>query len=200
MRHDRPVTPDDVPPPPVPALAVRARAAAAAAGFPYSCTDAMGRLLAVLAASRPGGRIAESGTGFGVGTAWLADGAGPGARIVTVEREPGRAAAAAALLAADPRVQVLAGDWRLLAAHAPFDLFFCDGGGKRDDPDAVVGLLAPGGLLVLDDLTPDDGWPPRYEGAVDALRVRYLTHPALVAVPLAVRAGEGVLVAARRVT
>ena len=198
MRHDRPVTPDDVPPPSVPPRAVRAREAALAAGFPGSCTDATGRLLAVLAASRPGGRTAESGTGFGVGTAWLASGLGADGTLVTVEREPDRSAAAAALFADDPRVRVLTGDWRLLADHGPYDVFFCDGGGKRDDPDAVVDLLAPGGLLVLDDLTPDDGWPPRFEGAVDALRVRYLTHPALVAVPLAVRAGEGVLVAARR--
>jgi predicted O-methyltransferase YrrM len=192
------VTTDDVPLPPVPDRAVRARAAALAAGFPDSCSEPTGRLLAVLAAARPGGRVAESGTGFGVGTAWLRSGLGLAGTLVTVEREPDRAAAAAALFADDPRVTVLTGDWRLLAGRAPFDLFFCDGGGKRDDPDAVVDLLAPGGLLVLDDFTPDDAWPPRYEGAVDALRVRYLTHPALVAVPLAVRAGEGVLVAARR--
>lgn len=192
------MTPDDVPPLPVPDGVARARRAASAAGFPYSCSEPTGRLLAVLAASRPSGRVAESGTGLGVGTAWLASGLGPAGTVVTVEREPSRAGTAAALLADDPRVTVLTGDWRLLAAHAPFDLFFCDGGGKRDDPDAVVDLLAPGGLLVLDDLTPDDGWPPRFQGAVDALRVQYLTHPALVAVPLAVRAGEGVLVAARR--
>ena len=192
------MTPDDVPSLPVPPRAVRARERAFAAGFPYSCSEPTGRPLAVLAASRPAGRVAESGTGFGVGTAWLAAGLGEHGTLVTVEHEPSRAAAAVQVLSDDPRFTVLTGDWRLLAAHAPFDLFFCDGGGKRDAPDAVVDLLAPGGLLVLDDFTPDDGWPPRYAGEVDALRLRYLTHPALVAVPLAVRAGEGVLVAARR--
>ena len=157
----------------------------------------------MLAAAKPGGRLAESGTGYGVGAAWLLSGlapAGPDApgRLVTVERDAGRAAAAPALFTDDARVRVLTGDWRLLADHAPFDVLFCDGGGKRDDPDAVVDLLAPGGLLVLDDFTADHHWPPRHEGAVDTLRVRYLTHPALVAVGVVVRGSEGVVVAARR--
>ncbi len=200
------MTSDAVPPPvpappPVPERVVRARAAALAAGFPYSCSEPTGRLLAVLAAAKPGGRVGESGTGFGVGTAWLHSGMGlvaSGGRLVTVEREPDRAAAAAQVFADDDRVDVLTGDWRLLAGHAPFDVLFCDGGGKRDDPDAVVDLLAPGGLLVLDDLTPTDDWPPLFEGAPDVLRLRYLTHPALVAVTVGVRAAEGALVAVRR--
>ncbi|MBI4943617.1 MAG: class I SAM-dependent methyltransferase [Actinobacteria bacterium] len=195
-----------MPRPPVPARAVRARAAADAAGFAWSCSDATGRLLATVAAAKPGGRIGESGTGYGVGAAWLHSGMGPAGTAgqspagtrVTVEREPERARSAAALFADDARVRVLTGDWRLLGDHGPFDVLFCDGGGKRDDPDAVVDLLAPGGVLVLDDLTPTDDWPPLFEGQVDALRVRYLTHPALVAVPLAVTAAEGVVVAVRR--
>ncbi|WP_088313917.1 O-methyltransferase [Kineosporia sp. R_H_3] len=195
--------PVEVPLPAVPDRAVRARAAAAATGFPWSCSDATGRLLATLAAAKPGGRVGESGTGYGVGAAWLHSGMGPAGAapagsLVTVEREPERARSAAALFADDARVRVLTGDWRLLADHGPFDVLFCDGGGKRDDPDAVVDLLAPGGVLVLDDLTPTDDWPPTYEGQVDTLRVRYLTHPALVAVQLAVAAAEGVVVAVRR--
>ncbi|WP_088288055.1 O-methyltransferase [Kineosporia sp. A_224] len=187
----------------MPLRAQQARAAAQAAGFAWSCSDPTGRLLATLAAAKPGGRVGESGTGYGVGAAWLHSGMGPAGAVpvgtlVTVERDPERARSAAALFADDARVRVLSGDWRLLADHGPFDVLFCDGGGKRDDPDAVVDLLAPGGVLVLDDLTPTDDWPPLYEGQVDTLRVRYLTHPALVAVPLAVAAAEGVVVAVRR--
>lgn len=187
----------------VPVRAQRAGAAARAAGFAWSCSEPTGRLLATLAAAKPGGRVGESGTGYGVGAAWLHSGMGPAGAaaagtLVTVEHDPDRARSAAALFADDARVRVLTGDWRLLADHAPFDVLFCDGGGKRDDPDAVADLLAPGGLLVLDDFTPTDDWPPTFEGAVDALRVRYLTHPALVAAPLAVAAAEGVVVAVRR--
>ena len=44
------------------------------------------------------------------------------------------------------------GDWRdHLPQRAPFDAVFADGGVGYD---AVVDLLAPGGVLVKDDLTP----------------------------------------------
>lgn len=184
---------------PVPDRVTRARAAAAAAGFERSCSDDVGRLLATLAAGCPGGRVAESGTGFGAGAAWLHSGMGPRAgSLVTVEAVVERAEAAAALFADDDRVRVLTGDWRLLGEQAPYDLFFCDGGGKRDDPDAVIGMLAPGGTLVLDDFSPTDDWPPRYDGEIDALRVRYLTDPRLVATCVAVSVREAVVVAVRR--
>ncbi|HEY3868238.1 MAG TPA: class I SAM-dependent methyltransferase [Actinocrinis sp.] len=172
--------------------------AAAEAGFSYSSTSEVGGLLRLLAASKPGGVVAESGTGFGVGTAWLHDGLAGDARLVTVEQDADRARRAAEIFADDPRVTVLAGDWLLLAEHAPFDLFFCDGGGKREDPQRVVDMLAPGGVLVLDDFTPSVGWPPRFDGAVDELRVFYLAHPALVTVEILTTPTASVVVAVRR--
>jgi predicted O-methyltransferase YrrM len=86
--------------------------------------------------------------------AWLASGLGPLGRLVTVESEPAPAAAARSVHAGDARVHVVTGDWSLLAQWAPFDILFCDGGGKRTDPDLVIDTVAPGGWLVLDDFTP----------------------------------------------
>jgi predicted O-methyltransferase YrrM len=86
-------------------------------------------LLTALAATVPGGVVAESGTGTGVGTAWPREGLAPGARLVTVDNDPERVAAATRVVGDDARVRLLQGDWRLLGEHAPFDLFFCDGGG-----------------------------------------------------------------------
>lgn len=185
---------------PTPPLVTRALEDSRAKGFSLSCTEEVGKLLAVLAAARPGGRIAESGTGCGVGTAWLHSGLGAGATLVTVDRDRDRAEGAQQVFAGDDRVQVLIGDWRLLEQHAPFDLFFCDGGGKRDDPDAVVELLAPGGMLVLDDFSPSTSWPPIYQGSVDELRLTYLTHPGLSATEVAVGPDQVVILATRRQT
>ncbi|MBV6699771.1 O-methyltransferase [Kitasatospora aureofaciens] len=165
----------------VPPRVLAAHRVATASGFGRSCTPEVGRLLALAAASKPAGVVAESGTGAGVGTAWLLSGLGAGARLVTAERDERLAHSAAALFADDDRVRVIAGDWRLLDEHAPFDVFFCDGGGKRDDPRHVVDLLAPGGLLLLDDFTPSPAWPPLFKGEVDELRLYYLTHPDLEA-------------------
>ncbi|MBL3666443.1 class I SAM-dependent methyltransferase [Streptomyces sp. M2CJ-2] len=171
---------------------------ASEAGFKKSGIPEVGRLLRLAAAAKPHGVIAESGTGSGVGTAWLHDGLGSGARLVTVERDEELARRAAGVFADDRRVSVLTGDWRLLEQHASFDVFFCDGGGKRDDPQGVVELLAPGGLLILDDFTPSPHWPPRFGGEVDELRLFYLTHPALDATEVLTTPASSVVVAARR--
>jgi predicted O-methyltransferase YrrM len=77
--------------------------------------------------------------------------------LVTAERDPGLAAAAAGLLAPDTRIRVLAGDaWVVLAPHAPFDLIFADSG-VRDAPAsaALHEMLGPGGRIVMDDVTPE---------------------------------------------
>ena len=75
---------------------------------------------------------------------------------MTAELDPDRAAAAARVLAGDTRVTVLTGDAaRLIAAHGPYDLIFADSG-VRDAAafGALVGLLKPGGRIVMDDVTP----------------------------------------------
>ncbi|MFD5907610.1 hypothetical protein ACFWHL_02710 [Streptomyces massasporeus] len=73
-------------------------------------------------------------------------------RLVTVERDEEPTRRAAGVFADDGRVSVLTGDWRLatghrrlLEQHAPFDVFCCDGGGKRDDPGRVVEPLTSSG-------------------------------------------------------
>jgi predicted O-methyltransferase YrrM len=182
----------------LPPLVLEATTAASAAGFSCSCSESTGRLLTALAAIHADGLIGESGTGFGVGTAWLAAGLGPAGRLVTVEVDPDRSAAARRVLAADPRIEVLSGDWSQLAGYGPFDLLFCDGGGKRDDPQAVIDLLAVGGILVLDDFTPSPVWPPLYQGAPDVLRMRYLCAPELVATHVQVSPEEACIIATRR--
>ncbi|MFF8421825.1 O-methyltransferase [Streptomyces sp. NPDC015680] len=182
----------------VPPRVVTAERVASEAGFKKSCIPEVGRLLKLAAAAKPDGVIAESGTGSGVGTAWLHSGLGTGARLFTVERDEELARRAAGIFADDKRVSVLTGDWQLLEQHAPFDVFFCDGGGKRDDPQRVVEQLAPGGLLILDDFTPSPDWPPRFEGQVDELRMFYLTHPDLDATEVMTTPTSSVVIGARR--
>ena len=176
----------------VPPLVARAKAATAALGFDRSCRDDDGMLVHVLAARRGIERVAEIGTGTGVGTAWLASALAPGVRLVTAELDERLAEAAAQLFADDPDVDVLHGDWReVLPAHAPFDLIVVDGGRAKDDPDAVLALAAPGATIVVDDFSADRKRPgPRREG--------WLAHPRLAAVEMGTGQTARVIVAVVR--
>ncbi|HEU0241638.1 MAG TPA: class I SAM-dependent methyltransferase [Micromonosporaceae bacterium] len=154
--------------------------------FANSCLPPHGELLRLLARGVGAGVIGETGTGCGVGLAWLATGADPGARLVSIERDAERAAAAALLFEDDPRVRVCHGDWRELAAYARFDLLVLDGGGtgKRgaghhEPPLDPLAWVRPGGLIVIDDFTPSVGWPPTHDGSVDTVRLFWLEHPHL---------------------
>jgi predicted O-methyltransferase YrrM len=131
-------------------------------GRPSACLPGVGRFLGVLAAGCRGGRIGEIGTGAGIGAAWMASAMPADCVLITAEIDPRLAAAASQLLAGDPRVEVLAGDAReVLAARAPFDLLFADGGWR--DPAglaALAGLVRLGGRVVMDDVTPSLARPP----------------------------------------
>jgi hypothetical protein len=165
-----------------PGLPPRVAHAVAAAGrldFGYSCLPQQGELLRVLAGGIGPGTIGETGTGCGVGLAWLASGAHPDARLVSVERDPARAAVAAELFRDDPRVRVLTGDWRDLAGHGPFDLLVLDGGDKS--PVTVDWLRGVGAQVVSDDFTPLSAWPPVHQGREDTVRLAWLHHPRLCA-------------------
>ena len=120
--------------------------------------------------------MAEFGTGCGVGTAWLRSGVRDGTRIVSAELDPDLAGAAAEIFADDDQVEVLAADWSTLSDRGPFSLLFLDAREPKDSgPDTVADLVEPGGMVVLDDFTPCESWPPVYGGRVDALRERWLT-------------------------
>lgn len=174
------------------AAAIRA---ATAAGFEHSCEPAQGRLLSVLAAGATGGVIGETGTGVGVGLAWLAAAAGPDTRLVSVERDPDRHAIARDLFAADPRVTVLHGDWTDLHAHGPFDLLVLDGGGGKGEDVVPADWLTPGGTVAIDDFTPFHTWPPTYQGQPDTTRLHWLTRPDLLATEIRLGPDSSTIVA-----
>ncbi|MGV4984723.1 O-methyltransferase [Streptomyces sp. NRAIS4] len=187
----------------VPGLPPLVRAALTAARrhrFPYSCRPEQGRLLHALAGGARA-RIGETGTGLGVGLAWLASGAAPGVRLYSVERDPERARAAARLFSGRPEVTVLGGDWRRIEEYGPFDLLVLDGGGQGkaagDAPADVERLLVPGGTVVVDDFTPATGWPPLHEGEPDRARLHWLEHPALRATELRLAADLSAVVGSR---
>jgi predicted O-methyltransferase YrrM len=182
--------------PPLVGLAV---AAARRAGFRQSCLPSHGRLLELLAGGIGDGVIGETGTGCGVGLAWLASGARPGVRLVSVEHDRRLADLAREVFAGVPAVTVLDGDWAELRGSGPFELLALDGGGQGKDgagpPASPREWLRPGGTLVMDDFTPARSWPPRHEGRPDAARLHWLQHPDLLATEIRTEPGAATIVA-----
>ena len=148
--------------------------------FEHSSIPEVGRLLHVLAAQRGRSRVGELGTGCGAGAAWIVSALPPSVPFVTVELDETRARAAAELFAADENVRVLQGDWHeLMPPEAPFDLLFLDSGKQHPEADGedVLGLLAPGATILMDDLTPSRARP-------DPVREFWLNHPELAALEI----------------
>ncbi|MEP6910371.1 MAG: class I SAM-dependent methyltransferase [Actinomycetota bacterium] len=172
--------------------------------FERSSIPEIGRFLAVLVATRSGGRFAEIGTGTGVGSAWIADAMGPEATLVTTELDDDRAAAASRLFDDHPNVRVLHGDWHeLLPPEAPFDLLFFDGGyWKQGDVPAesnqVLELMAWSGIVVIDDLTPESLWPEEWRGRADPPREFWLGHDGVLATELLVTPESAAILAVKR--
>ena len=152
-----------------PPLVTRAMVLAREHGFPLTREETagagpsaslpgVGRFLAMLAAGCAGGRIAEMGTGTGIGTAWIASAMPVDCTLVTAEIDPVRAAAARELLSGDPRVEVVTGDSSTaIFSRGLFDLVFYDGGDV--DYASLVDLVHVGGRLVMDDVTPQAAPP-----------------------------------------
>lgn len=185
-------------PPELPAVVSRAFDVSRRAGYVSFCRNETGRLLAALAATR-GGTLAEFGTGCGVGTAWLRSGIREGARILTAELDAKLADKAAKIFTDDPQVEVLAADWATLHDRGPYSLLFLDSGTPAEvTPDAVADLVEPGGLVVLDDFTPCELWPPIAGGRVDTLREQWLTDDRFTAVEVMIAADASALIATRR--
>ncbi len=134
-------------------------------------------------------RAGELGTAFGEGATAIAKRLPPGGTLVTVEADPVRARQAREALAGLVNVTLVEGDWRELASHGPFDLLFVDIREPKTDPQ-VLELVAPGGLVVIDDLTPGypgpDGVREFWLGRPDIAAVEILTTPTTAAI-LAVR-------------
>ena len=185
-------------PPELPDVVRRAFDVSRQAGYASFCRNETGRLLATLAATRSG-TLAEFGTGTGVGTAWLRSGVRDDAHILTAELDSKLAGAAARIFEDDPQVEVRAADWATLTDAGPFSLLYLDSG----DPDsvrvdAVADLVEEGGIVVLDDFTPCEIWPPITYGRVDTLREEWLTDDRFTTVEVMVAPDASTLIATRR--
>jgi predicted O-methyltransferase YrrM len=136
-----------------------------AIGFTMASDYLTGSLLRTLAASKPAGKFLELGTGTGIATAWLLEGMDAQSKLFTVDQQEALVAIAKQHLADDARVTFAVMDGAaflelLILQRQTFDLIFADTWpGKYSFLEETLALLKVGGLYVIDDMSPQEGWP-----------------------------------------
>jgi len=193
---------------------VEAQAASNAAGLPAIAVSVQqGKFLCLLAGAMQARRILELGTLGGFSTIWLARGAGPRGRVVTLEYEPKHAEVARANLAragvAD-RVEVVVGaalDTLPTVTGGPFDLVFIDADKENNLAylDWTIRLSRPGSVIVVDNVIRDgqiltESGDPRVTATRQTLQVMG-EHPRLdtaVLQTVGVKGWDGFAIAAVR--
>jgi predicted O-methyltransferase YrrM len=135
-----------------------------------------GALVAALAASKPGGRFLELGTGTGLATAWLLSGMDAASTLISVDVQPEFQAVARAVLGHDPRLTLVLEDGiQFLIKQPPqnFDFIFADAmPGKYESLEEALALVKPGGFYVVDDMLPQPNWPEGHDARAAALMQR----------------------------
>jgi predicted O-methyltransferase YrrM len=173
----------------------------------------VGALLRVLATTIGARRILEIGTAIGYSGIWLAGALPHDGMLITMEKDPDRAAIARTNFEraglAD-RVTVIIGDaaLKIVKVSGPFDLIFQDGHKPLYGPllDRLVALLRPGGLLITDnvlwdgEVVPGFVNPPRRSAddtrAIAEYNERLAAHPHLLTSTVPLR--DGVAISVKR--
>lgn len=145
-----------------PSLTAALEASDAAGLPPIAVSVQQGKFLSLLAGAIGARRILEIGTLGGFSTIWLARGAGPQGRVVTLEYEPKHAEVARGNLqragVAD-RVEVIVGAAldTLPTVTGPFDLIFIDADKENNLAylEWAVRLARPGAVVVVDNVIRD---------------------------------------------
>ena len=167
-------------------------------GFAMASEPQTGSLLRTLAASKPGGRLLELGTGSGVGTAWILAGMDARSRLDTVESDAKVLEVARRHLGHDARVTFhLAEGEAFLASQVSqaFDFIFADTWpGKFTHVETALSRLRVGGLYVVDDLLPQPSWPEGHSPKVSSLIADLERREGFIATKLAWASGIMILV------
>jgi len=182
-----------------PARLVRITERTAAIGFGMASEPRTGALLRTLAASKPGGRLLELGTGTGVATCWLLDGMSPDSHLISVDVDASVQGVAREALSDDPRLTLVTEDaiaFLRRQERASFDLVFADAlRGKYEGLDEALGVVKRGGFYIIDDLLPQPNWPEGHAAKVPGLIVQLFSHPDFHALSMAW--ASGIVIAVR---
>lgn len=120
-------------------------------------------LLKTLAASKPGGKFLELGTGTGLSTSWILDGMDEESTLLSIDNDEQFLGIAKSFLENDKRLTLHHVDgavWVEQNKDERYDYIFADTWhGKYLMLDEVLAMLNKGGVYIIDDMLPQPNWP-----------------------------------------
>jgi len=170
--------------------------------FSMASEPLVGAMLRTLAASKPGGRFLELGTGTGIATAWLLEGMDAGSTLISVDNDSTVQQVASDSLGADRRLTLVTSGGLEFLREQPaesFDFVFADAmPGKYEGLDSALAVVKAGGFYVIDDMLPQPNWPEGHAAKVPVLIEQLAANPGFEMLPLVW--ASGVIVAVRKPT
>jgi predicted O-methyltransferase YrrM len=169
--------------------------------FSMASEPLVGALLKTLAASKPGGRFLELGTGTGIATAWILDGMDSTSTLTSVDNNGEVQQIARETLGSYRRLMlVTSGGLEFLGSQEreSFDLVFADAmPGKYEGLAAALAVVKRGGFYVIDDLLPQPNWPEGHAAKVPVLLDELAGNSVFRMLPLAWASGVVIAVRSR---
>ncbi|MDB5025928.1 MAG: methyltransferase protein [Mucilaginibacter sp.] len=130
-------------------------------------------LLKTLAASKPGSRFLELGTGTGLATAWILDGMDKDSTLMSLDNEESLLHIAKENLGVDKRLTLICADgneWIKKNSRLKFSFIFADTWpGKYMLLNEALEMLEKGGIYIIDDMLPQPNWPEGHADKVAGL-------------------------------
>ncbi|MDB5137004.1 MAG: methyltransferase protein [Mucilaginibacter sp.] len=130
-------------------------------------------LLKTLAASKPGSKFLELGTGTGLATAWILDGMDTGSTLISLDNDETLLGIAKENLGVDKRLTLICADgneWIKKNSGKKFSFIFADTWpGKYMVLEETLAMLEKGGIYIIDDMLPQPNWPDGHAEKVAGL-------------------------------
>lgn len=181
----------------IPELVKKTKTLASEFGFTQSCTDEFGRFLYMLIGQAKG-NILEIGTGFGVSTSWIVSSmSASNSSLISIDNQQDYIEAIKPFFS-QSNVEFMSADWKEIINKGPFNFVFADAAdAKSTYAQELFKLLRVGGVLIMDDFTPEEYWPAEWRGKRDDVREYWLNHTKLAATEILLTPQQAVIIASK---
>jgi len=153
--------------------------------------------LAVLVGQIKVGKILEIGTGFGVGSSWILSAINPSVHLISVDNCLEKIKLTSQTIN-HKQGEFVYCDWKGIGNRGPFQFIFADAAiAKEVEGEKVIDMLNVGGMVFMDDFTPEEHWPESWKGKPDLVREFWLNHPGLLATEIYLNSNSSAILVTR---